>query len=137
MNTADRIFQVVRDAGVPDRNIRSTLAKLCGISVQAVRDWSEGKTKNISHEHLIKIAARYRVSLDWLITGTGSVVSEPATAYGEGTVTPAEATRFAGSVSLLSEDAIINIFESTMTQLSSKGKVRLAMILLSEVEGEI
>jgi transcriptional regulator with XRE-family HTH domain len=70
-SAADRVFQVVRDAGVPDRVRRSTLAKLCGVSVQAVRDWEEGKTKNIRHEHLVKIAKRYGVSLEYLITGSG------------------------------------------------------------------
>lgn len=69
MNTAERIHLLVRRSGVSDRKIRSTLAKLCGISVQAVRDWFDGKTKNIGHEHLIAISEEYGVTLDWLLTG--------------------------------------------------------------------
>lgn len=67
----ERIQQIVREAGVPDRNARGTLAKICGISHQAVRDWFEGKTKNIKHEHLVAISDHYGVSLDWLLTGKG------------------------------------------------------------------
>lgn len=73
MNTADRILLVVRAKGVPERKVRSTLATICGISVQAVRDWLEGKTKNMKHEHLIAIAAHYRVRLEWLLTGAGAM----------------------------------------------------------------
>lgn len=68
--TAERIFEVVADAGVKPRSRRSTLAKLCGISVQAVRGWEEGKTANIQHAHLVKIARRYRVSIDYLLGNT-------------------------------------------------------------------
>lgn len=71
MKTADRILYVVKHSGVQDRQIRSTLAKLRGISPQAVRDWFEGKTTNIRHEHLKAIAKEYSVTIDWLLTGEG------------------------------------------------------------------
>jgi len=50
--------------------MRRTLAGICGISTQAVRDWEDGSTKNIKHEHLASIARHFRVSIDYLITGS-------------------------------------------------------------------
>lgn len=69
---ADRILIVVRAAEVPERKIRSTLAKACGVSPQAVKEWVEGKTKNIAHANLIAISKKWGVSLDWLISGKGA-----------------------------------------------------------------
>lgn len=68
---AERIVEVVRDAGVPEHKIRSTLAQVCGISPQAIKDWVEGKTKNIKHAHLVAICKKWGISLDWLISGKG------------------------------------------------------------------
>lgn len=67
--TTERVLETVRKAGVKERSIRSTLARICGISPQAVRDWQEGRTQNIKHEHLVAISRHYRVSIDWLLTG--------------------------------------------------------------------
>lgn len=71
METAKRIEQVLLDAGVGPRQVRSTLAALCGISPQAVRAWYSGDTKRISPEYLAKIAEAYGISVEWLITGEG------------------------------------------------------------------
>lgn len=70
-SVTDRIFEVVTDEGVAKRSRRSTLARICGISPQAVRDWEEGATKNVRHEHIAAIAKEYGISIDWLITGQG------------------------------------------------------------------
>lgn len=69
--TARRIFEVARDAGIKPRSIRSTLAKVCGVSVQAVRSWEEGHTKDIRHEHVVALSRYFRVSVHWLLTGEG------------------------------------------------------------------
>lgn len=66
---AERIFELARSEGLGKRELRSSLAKTCGISPQAVRDWEEGKTKNIKLEHLIALSRRFQVSLDYLLTG--------------------------------------------------------------------
>lgn len=66
----------------PPRARRSKLAKICGVSAQAVRDWEEGKTKNIRHDHMVKIAAYFDVSVDWLLTGVESTRSAGDTSSG-------------------------------------------------------
>ena len=58
-------------AGVPERQQRRALSDLCGVSPQAVAQWYSGDTKRISPEYLAQIARRYKVDLDWLITGRG------------------------------------------------------------------
>lgn len=68
----------MRDAGVPEREIRRTLADLCGVRYQAVQQWFSGDTKKISPEHLAVIAKHYKVSLMWLITGEGSKTDQPS-----------------------------------------------------------
>jgi transcriptional regulator with XRE-family HTH domain len=67
--TAERIYSAARAAGVQPRAMRRTLAEICGITPQAVRDWEEGKTKNIKHEHLTALAHHFNVSVHWLVTG--------------------------------------------------------------------
>lgn len=67
--TARRVFEVVAAAGIPQRSVRSTLARICGVSPQAIRDWQDGSTKNIKHEHLAAISKHFAVSIHWLITG--------------------------------------------------------------------
>jgi phage repressor protein C with HTH and peptisase S24 domain len=59
--------------GVQEKDIKPTLAKACGVSYSAVRQWfskdvAEG---GIRLEHVIAIALKYRVSLDWLALGRG------------------------------------------------------------------
>jgi len=75
--TARRVFQVVAAAGVPPRSVRSTLARICGISPQAIRDWQDGSTKNIRHEHLVAISKHFAVSIHWLLTGEAPPVDAP------------------------------------------------------------
>jgi len=69
MNTPDRILQLLRDHGVPERQIRKELAETCGITQQAIAQWYDGRTRRISPEYLSKIATRYGSTVDYLITG--------------------------------------------------------------------
>ena len=69
MSITNRIEQIVRESGAGDREIKGKLAKLCGISPQAVNQWFTGSTKKISSEYLLVIAIEYGVSVEWLISG--------------------------------------------------------------------
>jgi len=57
--------------------MRKTLADVCGISPQAVRDWESGSTQNIRHEHLVAIARHFGVSTDYLLTGDAGAEVSP------------------------------------------------------------
>ena len=72
MNTAERIKKLLKDAGVPERKVRRTLADLCGISYQAVKEWFDGSTRRISPEYLVLIADEYGSSVEYLISGAGA-----------------------------------------------------------------
>lgn len=76
MNTAERILKLLKDAGVPERKIRRTLADLCGISYQAVKEWFDGSTRRISPEYLALIADAYGTTLEYLVSGTGTPNTE-------------------------------------------------------------
>lgn len=80
MNTVDRIEKLLIDRGVPRRQLRKELARTCGISVQAVGEWFNGKTKNIAHSNLISIADKYDSNIDYLLTGA-SMAKEPRAEY--------------------------------------------------------
>lgn len=67
--TVRRIFDVMDAAGIGKRQRRSTLAKVCGVSPQAIRDWEDGSTKNIRHDNLVAISEHFKISLHWLMTG--------------------------------------------------------------------
>ena len=81
METIDRIEKLLIDEGVPRRQVRKELAKTCGISVQAVGEWFNGKTKNISHPNLISIVKRYGSNIDYLLTGIMQVKESNAVYY--------------------------------------------------------
>ena len=83
MTPADRIHELLISRGVKPRQVRSTLAKLCGISYQAVKEWFDGSTKKISPEYLVKIADAYDAPLVWLITGRDedATLNEPGGNY--------------------------------------------------------
>lgn len=66
-----RLRQVMLDSGVKERQVRSTMAKICGITPQSVHQWFDGRTKAPSAEHLAQIAAAYGVNLMWVVTGKG------------------------------------------------------------------
>ena len=74
MKTADRILLLLRARGIEERQIRKELATLCGLSKQAVGQWWIS-TERIPAEHLAKIAARYKTTMEWLETGKGQMDS--------------------------------------------------------------
>jgi transcriptional regulator with XRE-family HTH domain len=123
MNTAtDRIMQLVKDAGVPDRNVRSVLGRVCGVSVQAIRDWQDGKTKNIRHDHLVAIAQHYKVSIDWLLTGNDSTEANPA----------GPAPIYGSSIfSTLSNEQKLGVIQQLIPTLDDEGRARVLGYLLS------
>lgn len=91
MDVADRIMIVMKKNDVPERKIRRTLADLCGISPQAVKQWFDGSTKKISPEYLAKISETYGEPLDWLITGTHKPTHRPGVRL-PGPIQPADHT---------------------------------------------
>lgn len=73
MNITDRMTALLTARGVKPRSIKPELAKACGISYEAVRQWFAGETSSIKNEHLIAICRRYKTSVDWLLTGIGEM----------------------------------------------------------------
>lgn len=69
MNITDRMAALLSARGVKPRSIKPTLAKSCGISYEAVRQWFAGETSSIKNEHLVVIAKTYKTTVDWLLTG--------------------------------------------------------------------
>lgn len=76
MNVIERIQHLLAERGVKPRSIKPTLAKVCGISYEAVRQWFAGDTANIRNENLMAIAEKYEVTVDWLLSGTKQQLSE-------------------------------------------------------------
>lgn len=64
-----RCAQLALNAGVPDRNVRSYLAEVCGISVQAIHRWFDGRTKHPKAHCLADIAKHFNADLMWIVTG--------------------------------------------------------------------
>ncbi|HBO2950583.1 TPA: helix-turn-helix transcriptional regulator [Pseudomonas aeruginosa] len=65
----ERIQRLLRARGVDPRRIKPTLARVCGVSYQAVSQWFSGGTSNIRTEHLIAIADYFDETIDWLLLG--------------------------------------------------------------------
>lgn len=80
MNVIDRIQSLLQARGVPRRSVRRELAKTCEISYEAVRQWFSGDTANIRNEHLVSIARKYKVTVDWLLSGDPSDLNKPDSA---------------------------------------------------------
>ncbi len=76
-SVSERIENTLRNSGIAPREVKRTLAVLCGISYQAVSQWFSGSTKSIDAVHLAKIANAYNVSLEWLVTGQKAITPEP------------------------------------------------------------
>ncbi len=65
---------------MPRRSVRRELAKTCEISYEAVRQWFSGDTANIRNEHLVSIARKYKVTVDWLLSGDPADLNKPDSA---------------------------------------------------------
>lgn len=71
METAvTRIEGLVLSAGIDKRKVRGELARICGISYQAVASWFTGPN-NPDMKNLEAIANYYKVRREWLETGFG------------------------------------------------------------------
>lgn len=66
---AGRLAFITKEAGVSTRKIRSTMAKICDVSPQAIHRWFDGNTNNPSAENIAVLARYYEADLMWLITG--------------------------------------------------------------------
>lgn len=69
MRIADRLKELATDTDVGERQIKTTLADICGIKYQAVQQWF--LTGNPSPTNLAAIAKHYNANLMWIITGEG------------------------------------------------------------------
>jgi len=78
---ASRMESVVLKAGVDKKNVKSTLAQVCGITPQSVHGWFSGSTKNPSAECIASVALHYGSDAVWLITGKPS--TERGSSYTE------------------------------------------------------
>ena len=86
MEITERMAALLTARGVKPRSIKPTLAKACGISYEAVRQWFAGETNSIKNEHLIAIANHYKTTVDWLLTGSGEM--DAAAQTGEADAAP-------------------------------------------------
>ena len=77
MNVTNRITNLLIANGVQPRQIRPTLARVCGISYAAVSQWFNGRTSSIKHENLLAIARAFNSTVDWLISGDGEMIAGP------------------------------------------------------------
>ena len=53
---------------------KSTLAADMGLTPSAITDFFKGRSSNLSSSSLGKIAVKYRVNLNWLLTGEGEML---------------------------------------------------------------
>ena len=82
MNVTTRITNLLIANGVQPRQVRPTLARVCGISYAAVSQWFNGRTNSIKHENLLAIARAFNSTVDWLISGDGEMIGGPETELG-------------------------------------------------------
>lgn len=73
MSIPERMASLLAARGIKPRSIKPTLAKTCGISYEAVRQWFAGETGSIKNEHLVAIAKMHKTTVDWLLTGAGDM----------------------------------------------------------------
>lgn len=76
MRIVERLERLLMDSGVGKRQVRSSIAKVCGISPQAVQQWFSGSTGSPTPENLAAVCKRYRGNLMWVITGAGDMHSD-------------------------------------------------------------
>lgn len=67
----ERIFALARHEVGDPRKVKSELARICGISYNAVVGWEKNPQTNVHHENLLSISRAWGASLDWLMTGRG------------------------------------------------------------------
>lgn len=65
----ERLEQVMLEAGVRQNQIRKEMAKIAGITVQAIAQWFDGRTKDPNIKHVASICAFYNADMMWVATG--------------------------------------------------------------------
>ncbi len=65
-----RLEQILMEAGVGKRQVRTQMASICDISTQAIAHWFSGSTSVPGAENIAAIAAYYDADLMWVITGS-------------------------------------------------------------------
>ncbi|MGH8758084.1 MAG: helix-turn-helix domain-containing protein [Burkholderiales bacterium] len=63
----DRVIERMQATGLKN----AALAKICGVQPPTSFNWASGKTKNIKGAPLLKAAAAFGVTPDWLASGKG------------------------------------------------------------------
>lgn len=76
MQVIDRIEQLLKARGVPERKMRRALSDACGISYEAVRQWFANRNTNIEAQHVLAISKKWDGRLEWLLSGKGSMDKE-------------------------------------------------------------
>lgn len=70
---AERVTESIRESGASVPQV----AKACGISVQAVYKWMNGRSNKINGEHLIELARVTNYEARWIISGKGEKRKDP------------------------------------------------------------
>lgn len=70
---AERVSEAIRESGVDVAHV----AKVCGISVQAVYKWMNGASKTIAGEPLVELARLTNYEARWIISGKGEKRKDP------------------------------------------------------------
>lgn len=128
MKTADRIEVLLRARGVKDRAIKGELAQLCVISPQAVGQWWT-TTKRISPAYLAKIANKYRTTMEWLVTGKGTMDSIVPQAALDLQIDELIAALYARQGELSAEQYAV--LETLLDDLQSRARARIEKFLQS------
>lgn len=79
---AERLKLLMESRDIPTRKQRRSLAGASGASYEAVRQWFDKNSDNISSEYLVRIAKHYKCRLDWLVAGIGPMESGPGYSNG-------------------------------------------------------
>ena len=74
MALKDRLKELM--AG-PPKVSQAALARACKVSQPTVNDWLSGKSKTIRGPTLVRVAAFFKVSPEWLATGKGPRSQQP------------------------------------------------------------
>lgn len=67
MDIGHRIAKAITDSGAEAKSI----AKRCGVSLQAVYSWQRGEVKNLRNNHLFALADATGFEARWIATGEG------------------------------------------------------------------
>ena len=122
------------------------LARLANLNQPTVTRILNGESKEPRRDNLAKLAAFFRVGMAQIEgyeeivglllgpEGVERLPAPPSSAQKKEGTTISGTKPFADKLAQLSEPAIVDVFEAIQPHLSKKGKLRLAKILISDVE---